>query len=62
MSRWLIAWVGASLLGVVNGTTRELLYKDRVSWLASAGGCEGDRVIDHSRAVHAQESVRYLLC
>lgn len=28
--RWLVAWVGASLLGVVNGATRELLYKDRV--------------------------------
>lgn len=28
--RWLFAWVGASVLGVVNGTTRELLYKDRL--------------------------------
>lgn len=28
--RWLVAWVGASVLGVLNGATRELLYKDRV--------------------------------
>lgn len=25
---WLLAWPGGSLLGVVNGTARELLYKD----------------------------------
>jgi hypothetical protein len=30
LRRWLAAWVGASVLGVVNGATRELLYKDRV--------------------------------
>jgi len=28
--RWLVAWAGASLLGVLNGTTRELFYRDRV--------------------------------
>ena len=30
LRRWLIAWAGASVLGVANGATRELLYKDRV--------------------------------
>ena len=28
--QWLYAWLGGSVLGVVNGTGRELLYKDRV--------------------------------
>lgn len=27
---WTIAWLGGSLLGIVNGTIRELVYKDRV--------------------------------
>lgn len=30
LRRWVVAWVGASVLGVVNGATRELVYKDRV--------------------------------
>jgi len=29
-ARWLIAWAGASILGIANGATRELLYKERV--------------------------------
>jgi hypothetical protein len=28
--RWIIAWLGGSLLGIVNGVARELAYKDRV--------------------------------
>jgi hypothetical protein len=28
--RWLAAWVGGSVLGIVNGAVRELVYKDRV--------------------------------
>ena len=30
LRRWLVAWVGASVLGVVNGALRELAYKDDV--------------------------------
>jgi hypothetical protein len=25
---WTIAWLGGSVLGIVNGTIRELVYKD----------------------------------
>ncbi|MPZ71003.1 MAG: hypothetical protein GEU71_15980 [Actinobacteria bacterium] len=32
---WLIAWLGGSVLGIVNGTARELLYKDRVGELGA---------------------------
>jgi hypothetical protein len=28
--RWLIAWIGGSVLGIVNGVIRELAHKDRV--------------------------------
>lgn len=28
--RWIIAWLGGSVLGIVNGVARELTYKDRV--------------------------------
>jgi hypothetical protein len=28
--RWLIAWVGAPVLAIVNGAIRELVYKDQV--------------------------------
>ena len=28
--RWIIAWLGGSVLGIVNGVARELAYKDRV--------------------------------
>ena len=27
---WLVAWLGGSVLGVINGVAREVLYKDRV--------------------------------
>jgi hypothetical protein len=30
MRRWTVAWLGAALLGVFNGATRELAYKDRL--------------------------------
>ena len=30
MKKWLLAWVGASVLGVANGATRELVYADAV--------------------------------
>jgi hypothetical protein len=30
MKRWLLAWVGASVLGVANGVGRETIYKDAV--------------------------------
>ena len=30
MRRWLIAWVGAPVLAIVNGAIRELVYKDHV--------------------------------
>ena len=30
LRRWLIAWVGAPVLAVVNGAIRELVYKDQV--------------------------------
>jgi hypothetical protein len=32
---WLIAWLGGSVLGVVNGVIRETTYKDRVGDLAA---------------------------
>jgi hypothetical protein len=28
--RWLVGWVGAPVLAIVNGATRELVYKERV--------------------------------
>lgn len=28
MKRWMLAWVGAPLLAIVNGGVREMLYKD----------------------------------
>lgn len=28
--RWILAWIGASVLGVANGATREALYADTV--------------------------------
>lgn len=28
LRRWIAAWIGASLLGIANGTFRELVYKD----------------------------------
>ena len=28
--RWLLAWLGGSVLGIVNGVVRELTYKERV--------------------------------
>jgi hypothetical protein len=28
--RWIVAWLGGSILGIVNGVARELAYKDRV--------------------------------
>ena len=30
LRRWIFAWAGASVLGVINGATRELAYKDQV--------------------------------
>jgi hypothetical protein len=30
LRRWTVAWVGGSVLGIVNGAIRELAYKDRV--------------------------------
>jgi hypothetical protein len=30
MGRWFLGWVGAAILGIINGAGRELLYKDRV--------------------------------
>ena len=30
MRRWLIAWVGAPVLAIVNGAIRELVYKEQV--------------------------------
>ncbi len=27
---WIIAWLGGSVLGIVNGVARELTYKDRI--------------------------------
>ncbi len=32
---WLIAWLGGSVLGIVNGVARELVYKDEVGDLAA---------------------------
>ena len=32
---WLIAWLGGSVLGVVNGVIRETTYKDRVGELTA---------------------------
>jgi hypothetical protein len=31
--RWTAAWVGGSVLGIVNGVIRELVYRDRVGEL-----------------------------
>jgi hypothetical protein len=31
--RWTVAWLGGSVLGIVNGSLRELLYKDSVGEL-----------------------------
>jgi hypothetical protein len=30
MRRWLVAWVGAPMLAIVNGAARELTYKDQL--------------------------------
>jgi hypothetical protein len=30
MRWWFVGWVGAAILGIINGASRELLYKDRV--------------------------------
>ena len=30
LRRWTLAWLGGSVLGIVNGVVREALYKDRV--------------------------------
>jgi hypothetical protein len=35
LRRWLVAWIGGSALGVVNGIIRELAYKDRVGELTA---------------------------
>ena len=32
---WLIAWLGGPLIGIANGTLREVAYKDRVGELAA---------------------------
>ena len=32
---WLVAWLGGPLIGIANGTVRELAYKDRVGELAA---------------------------
>jgi len=32
---WLVAWLGGSMLGVVNGTARELFYKEQVGDLTA---------------------------
>jgi hypothetical protein len=32
---WLLAWLGGPLIGIANGTLRELAYKDRVGELAA---------------------------
>jgi hypothetical protein len=42
--RWLAAWISASVLGAVNGATRELVYKDRVPE-SSANGISVDTLI-----------------
>jgi hypothetical protein len=33
--RWTTAWLGGSVLGIVNGTLREVAYKDRVGELTA---------------------------
>lgn len=33
--RWTAAWLGGSVLGIINGTIRELTYKDRVGDLTA---------------------------
>jgi hypothetical protein len=33
--RWLIAWLGGPVIGIANGTARELIYKDAVGDLAA---------------------------
>lgn len=33
--RWTVAWLGGSVLGVINGTIRELAYKDQVGDLTA---------------------------
>ena len=30
LRRWILAWAGAPILGIINGATREFVYKDRV--------------------------------
>ena len=32
---WLLAWVGGPLIGIANGTLREVAYKDRVGELTA---------------------------
>ena len=32
---WLLAWLGGPLIGIANGTLREVAYKDRVGELAA---------------------------
>jgi hypothetical protein len=33
--RWTVAWLGGSVLGIANGTIRELTYKDRLGELTA---------------------------
>ncbi len=33
--RWLAAWLGGPVIGIANGVTRELVYKDRVGELTA---------------------------
>ena len=32
---WLLAWLGGPLIGIANGTLREVAYKDRVGELTA---------------------------
>jgi hypothetical protein len=35
MTAWIIAWLGGPIIGIANGVTRELVYKDAVGDLAA---------------------------
>ena len=42
---WLLAWLGGPLIGIANGTVRELAYKDRVGELTAHQISTGSAIV-----------------
>ena len=43
MKRWIVAWLGAPILGILNGGTRDVLYEEalgeKAAGIVSTGNC-----------------------